>query len=256
MSNIQFPKNEYVCLIDADSLMYYEMDKLTLEIAIAGIDQRIAHILEQCNTNKYVGFLTPPRCFRYDIASNYKGNRKGKAKPPIFYALRAYMEQTYEFCAISKLEADDVVSMYSNLSKHKTVICSPDKDVLYQCPGIHYNYRTAEFIDTSVSAGLKFLWKQVLMGDSTDNIPGLPGVGGKTADNWLKDRIDNYESFVVKKYIEKFGLVNGIIKFHETFRLVYMLRTDEDCIRENGNSLPKLDVLTLEILEDETEWQS
>jgi 5'-3' exonuclease len=255
MSNPQFPKNEFICLIDADSLMYYEMDKPTLEIAMAGIDQRVGHILKQCNTDKYVGFLTPPRCFRYDVAADYKGNRKGKSKPPIFYALRAYLEQTYMFKTISKLEADDAVSLYSNLSGHKSVICSPDKDVLYQCPGIHYNYRTSEFIDTSVEEGLKFLWKQVLMGDSTDHIPGLPGVGTKTADNWLQDRKDNYESFAIRKYTDKLGPVNGVLKLCETFRLVYMLRTDDDCLRESGKPLPELEVFTFEVVqEDEAGW--
>lgn len=250
-----FIKNKSTCLIDADSLMYYEMDKPTLEQAMAGIDQRIDHILQQCNTNKYVGFLTPPRCFRYDIASDYKGNRKGKKKPPIFYALRAYMEQEYKFYTLPKLEADDAVSLYSaNYPDIHPIICSPDKDVLYQCPGVHYNYRTAEFITTSEEAGLKFLWKQVLMGDSTDHIPGLPGVGEKTADNWLKDRVDNFESFTIRKYVDKLGLVDGVIKFHETFRLVYMLRTENDMLRESGIALPALDIFTTEIVEDASEW--
>ena len=45
-----------------------------------------------------------------------------------------------------------------------------------------------EFQHTTPETALKFLWQQVLMGDSTDGIPGLPGVGAKTSENWLKNR--------------------------------------------------------------------
>ena len=38
-----------------------------------------------------------------------------------------------------------------------------DKDVLYQCVGMHYNYRTSEFLNTPEDA-LKFLWKQTSWG--------------------------------------------------------------------------------------------
>ena len=63
----RLPKGKAVCLIDADSLLYYEMGKNTLEEAMAGLDQRVHDILHQCNTTKYAGFLTQGKCFRYDV---------------------------------------------------------------------------------------------------------------------------------------------------------------------------------------------
>jgi hypothetical protein len=33
------------------------------------------------------------------------------------------------------------VSYYSYTDDRSTIICSPDKDVLYQCVGMHYNYQ-------------------------------------------------------------------------------------------------------------------
>lgn len=246
MSDVKrLPKNGSVCLLDADSLMYYEMDKPTLEEAVAGINQRISHILEQCNTDLYAGFLTKGRCFRYNVAKSYKSNRKGKPKPIIFYALEQYLRQEYNFISYPELEADDLVSYYSNTETRKTVICSPDKDVLYQCVGMHYNYRTAEFLHTTTEEANKFLWKQTLMGDSVDGIPGIPGVGEKTADNWLKDRTKDFESFSIKQYVEKFGMLKGIHKFYETFNLVYMLRTPEDVLQASGLTLPPLIIHSL-----------
>ena len=50
-------------LIDADSLIYFEMNKPTLEEAIAGIDDRIVNILKETKANDFAGFLTVGRCF-------------------------------------------------------------------------------------------------------------------------------------------------------------------------------------------------
>ena len=113
---------------------------------------------------------------------------------------------------------------------------------------MHYNYRTREFLHTSPEEALKFLWLQTLMGDSTDNIPGIPKVGIKTAENWLKDRNKDFEGFALKKYVEKFGMIDGIFKFHQTFRLVYLLRSKEDVLRETNLILPELTPLKEEYL--------
>lgn len=237
---------EKICLIDGDSLLYYDMDKRTLEEAIESLTSRVQTILSECRTTRYVGFLTEPDCFRYKVTSTYKSNRKGKPKPIIFYALKEYLKQHFGFTTFLGLEADDLVSYYHHKFPDTTIICSPDKDVLYQCAGRHFNYQKVEFVETSEEQALKFLWKQVLMGDSTDAIVGIPGVGEKTADNWLKDREKDFEAFVIKKYVEKYGEVVGLHEFMINFRLVYLLKTDEDIHRELGISeLPEIQPLTL-----------
>ena len=79
------------------------------------------------------------------------------------------------------------------------------------------------------------------MGDSTDGITGIPKVGEKTAETWLKDLIPvEMPEFVLNKYIEKFGIAEGIHKFTETFKLIYILKTKEDVLRETGIELPDL----------------
>jgi len=243
MSIERIPKGNDICLIDGDSLLYYEMDKPTLEEAVAGLDQRLNHMLNTCNTSSFAGFLTKGKCFRYNVDPEYKARRKDAklSRPIIFLALQEYLIQKWKFTYLSELEADDLVAYYSYNTERKTIICSPDKDVLYQCVGMHYNYRTTEFVHTSPAVALWFLWKQMLMGDSTDNIPGLKGVGEKTAQNWLKDRTKDFEAFTIKKYVEQFGMTEGIFKFNQTFRLVYLLKTEQDVIREFGeNIIPEL----------------
>jgi hypothetical protein len=231
-----------IALIDADSLIYFEMGKPTLEEALEGIDMRIQQMLIETGCDSYAGFLTSGRCFRYKVAKTrpYKGNRKYGDKPIIFPAIKEYLRQKWNFIAIPELEADDLVAVYADKN---TVICSPDKDVLYQVEGEHYNYRTAEFIKTTPVEAETFLWKQVLMGDPTDGIPGLPKLGPKTANKLLKDIVlKDMPQFVLKKYIEIFGNSEGICKFAETFRLVYILKSKEDALKETGLILEDLKI--------------
>jgi 5'-3' exonuclease len=230
---IEQGKLDNVCLIDGDSLLYYEMGRESFEEACKGLDERLSDILAKCNTNRYVAFLTEGRCFRYNVDFLYKAKRKRKGdRPIIFPSLVEYLKKEWGFTSVEGLEADDLVSYYSNalttFNIATPIICSPDKDVLYQCVGTHYNYRTAQFIETTEEEATSFLWKQVLMGDSTDNIPGLPGVGEKTADNWLKGRTKDFEVFALKQYIDKFGSTEGVRKFYQSFSLVKLLKDDSD----------------------------
>ena len=227
--------NDKIAIIDADSLLYFEMGKPTLEEAIQGIHDRIIDILNKTNCDRYIGFLTKGKCFRYEIAKSkpYKYNRSGSPKPPIYYALLAYVQQDpWHFKSCPGLEADDLVAIAASYYKKtnefikETVICSPDKDVLLQVPGTHYNYQKSEFVTTSHTDAEKFLWKQTLMGDSTDGIPGIPGLGPKTADK-LIDNIPGVLSpaqAVVQVYVDKFGIVEGVNRFAETFNLVHIIQ--------------------------------
>ena len=244
---------EKIILIDGDSLIYFEMGKPTLEEAIDSLDGRIHEMMNRCGTTKYAGFLTIGKCFRYTQAKTkkYKGNRKKGIKPIIFYALKAYLQQEWKFEYISELEADDLVAVYSDYQN--TIICSPDKDVLYQVDGRHYNYRTAEFVETTDVEAETFLWKQMLMGDPTDGIPGIPKIGEKTANKWLYDvPVLDMPTVVLNKYIEKFGNHEGILKFAETFKLVYILKTKEDVLRETGIELSNL--VINDIKQEEQLW--
>jgi len=247
---------EKVALIDADSLMYYEMGKDTLEEAIEGLNNRINIILNETNTTTYAGFLTLSKCFRYDIAKtrDYKGNRKHGAKPPIFYALKAYLQgEPHNFTAVSGLEADDCVAIHKTELGNNSIICSPDKDVLRQIPGKHFDYNKMIWINTSKDDADRFLWIQTLMGDPTDGIPGLPKVGEKTAIKILNENpkmLEHYQ-LVIEKYVEKFGIFEGMCKFAETFHLVFMLRTREEAA---AYTVEVPDIVLTKLITKDDDW--
>lgn len=237
-----------VLLIDGDSLIYYEAYKdQSFEEAKLGINKRLLHMCRENNTNRYVGFLTGGKCFRYKVAKSqgYKESRPTE-KPDLLHRLKQYMIETLYFDVVDGLEADDLVVYWAKEMGEETIICSPDKDVLKQTPGVHYNYRWSKegrgsWVTTSEEDANIFLWQQVLMGDSTDSIPGLPGIGEKKALKMLKEKPEylSYEMVVLQAYLSEFGLSEGMSRFAETFKLVYMLRTPQDVKRETGLVLEK-----------------
>ena len=230
---------EEILLIDGDSLMYYEAFKeQNLEEAKIGINRRLMHMCNENGTGKYIGFLTGKNCFRYGVADAmpYK-HKRPEEKPELLFQLKDYMKDHLHFDVVDGLEADDLVMYWHLKLKESTTICSPDKDVLKQIAGRHYNYRWTKdsrgtFVETTEEEARHFIWLQTIMGDSTDGIPGLPGVGEVKATKILgRDPLD-YPRKALEAYMNHFGEVLGAIRFAETLRLVYMLRTPEDVMRE------------------------
>ena len=231
-------------LIDADSMLYYCLKEgITFEEAKIKLDMFMFKTLEKLKTPIFAALITPRATFRQKIGitKKYKGNRKGRKTPPIFYGLKAYAKDEWGFYEVPGLEADDCMGLYQD---DHSIICSPDKDVIKQIPGKHWNYGKREWITTSEDDAWEFLWTQALMGDSTDQIPGIKGVGLKTAEKTLIDvRKEDFPLRILQMYIEhnmkESGVKISVDKFKETLDLVYILRTKEELDRY-GIKLPEV----------------
>ena len=255
------PSPEYksetkVALIDADSLLYYCMIEPTFEECKIKLDSFIIDILDKCETNRYAAIITPYDTFRrkLGVTKPYKGNRKGKTTPPVFHGLKAYAKQEWNFYLVEGLEADDCMGLYKQQEKElglEFVICSPDKDVLKQVPGKHYNYSKQEWITTSEDDAWHFLWMQTLAGDSVDGIPGIPGIGAAKAAKILENvKKEDFPLRTLQSYMQKIkseGLSyqsevkDKIDKFKETLDLVYMLKDSSELSKYNID-LPELQI--------------
>ena len=121
----------------------------------------------------------------YDIFPDYKKSRKGRVKSREERLIRRWALNRHAD-VYEGLEADDVVAYYA--SKGNPIV-SADKDVLNGVPGYHYDYHPQHkcFVETSKEDAERFVLMQTLSGDSTDDIPGISGVGLKTADKLLPD---------------------------------------------------------------------
>ena len=159
--------------------------------------------------------------FRYSVAKTqpYKGNRKNP-KPFHFYNILAHMLANYN-TVVSKdgLEADDMLCIEQVLRKDDTIICSRDKD-LRICPGWHFSWECGKqgaiwpvktdrigWLEPKggdvLGYGLSFFYYQMLVGDTADHIPGLPGYGKVKAFALLKDLKTEEELFTTVRDLYK-----------------------------------------------------
>ena len=170
------------------------------------VDKAIESFKEKFKTKDIRLFLTGKGNFREEIATilPYKGNRDSSSKPVHYEAIKTYLINRYKAEVQEGQEADDAlgIEQYSYQSKGKlSVIVTIDKD-LDMITGWHYNPDKDKLYEINYLEGMRWFYKQCLMGDSVDNIPGIKGIGkvkaGKLIDP-LDDVVDMYRT-VLDKY--------------------------------------------------------
>ena len=149
-----------------------------------------------------VVFDAKGKTFRNDIFSSYKANR-----PPMPDDLRSQIEPVKLICKaigfplliIDGVEADDVIATVAEKAKNrnlKCVISSLDKDLmqLVEDPKVsmmntmtHQIFDEEKVLDKFGVKPTQIRDLLALTGDSSDNIPGIPKVGQKTAAKWLNE---------------------------------------------------------------------
>ena len=197
-------------LVDGSSYLYrafHAMPNLTNSRgeptgAVYGITNMIRKLLADYEP-QYIAvvFDAKGKTFRNDLYKEYKANR-----PPMPDELRKQIERTHEviqamglpLLVIDGVEADDVIGTLATQASKQgmdTLISSGDKDMAQLIDGrVHMVdtmkdvvYDDAE-VESKFGVGpdriIDFL---ALVGDTSDNIPGVPKVGPKTAAKWLQD---------------------------------------------------------------------
>ena len=123
--------------------------------------------------------------FRHEVYDQYKANRIGKRKPLAFKNVVEAVKRYHDVAVYPNLEADDVMGILGSEEKHTTrVIVSGDKD-MKSVPCILL--RNGDLETISEKRADRNWMVQTLCGDRCDNIPGLVGVGPKTAEKILGD---------------------------------------------------------------------
>lgn len=194
-----------VLQVDGDQLCYLAgcFDEEPFSIAKRNFESQLETWMLQAGAEHSIIHLTGDnKGGRFEIATvkEYQGNRKGKPKPKHLAALRAYVQENYKNVVYHEdQEADDGMAQgnynaYLAGTPDLSVICSGDKD-LRMCSGWHLNQQTGELVCVSgygsihltegkpkqvKGYGTSFFWAQLLMGDTADNIPGLPAIGPET----------------------------------------------------------------------------
>jgi len=225
-------------LIDAD-FMYRVINKVLKEMESKEIkiydkttnniatytQQEIDRLLDWFNPKGLIFCFSgvTEHTYRYNVAyeKKYKGNRTSqllyeKQEDDKFSVIK-YIKERYPTLLFKDLEADDLISM---LQDEDTFILSEDKDA-EQCPGTHFDMKKGEFKEISKKDAWVFLMRQMLLGDTVDNIGGLKSYGEITVYELLTNtKVSDYHTAVLKAYTDIYGLTEGIDRFTETWNLV------------------------------------
>lgn len=192
---------------DADLILYRvgftTQDVESPNIVRSRVDELILNTKEECQTDIMKFYLSDSgrTNFRFEIYPEYKANRP--PKPKWHGWIRDYLLDEYEAVVVPRHEADDCMAMFQT---EDTICVSIDKDLL-QIPGQHYNFVKKEWHAVEEFEGLRWFYRQILMGDSTDNLPGLWRVGPAKTDkltSWCQTEEDLWS--VVQETYDEHGI--------------------------------------------------
>ncbi len=168
------------------------------------------------------------KTFRHDVAVTavYKGNRVAE-KPPYYNEIRQYMMDEMGFVmSPDGLEADDYIGI--NLNKKTDILASQDKDMLMIPAKLHYKIPAKGNICdgklVKIRKNLYYFWLQMLMGDVSDNVKAINGIGIKRAEKMLKGiKLKDMKDIVWRAYLHEFGGAHER-RFDENARLLWIKR--------------------------------
>lgn len=207
-------------LIDGNSIIYRAFfalpllnnDKGVYTNAVYGFTTMLLRILEEKNpTHLLVAFDAGKTTFRHSTYKEYKGGRQktppelSEQFPLVKELLNAFQIRHYE---LNQYEADDIIGTLAKQAKEQKFdveVISGDKDMLQLVSDNVTVNVTKKGISDVEEYTPQYLFEKMeitpeqiielksLMGDSSDNIPGVPGVGEKTATKLLKqyNTLDN-----------------------------------------------------------------
>lgn len=201
--------------------------------AIYNFARMMNHLINTEYDNILVAFDAGKKTIRHELMADYKA---GRAPMPDEFCMQiAYIKEYLDIMRIkqyeqSLYEADDIIGTMSKRAEesgYHVDIYSSDKDLLQLISDnvtVHLtkkgmtdleDYTPESFYDKYAIKYTQFIDLKALMGDKSDNLPGIPGIGEKKA----------------VKYLQAYGTLEGIIEHMDEIK-----GADGEKIRSNFES--------------------
>ncbi len=246
-------KGDHLFLVDGSSYIfraYHALPPLTrksdgLQVnAVLGFCNMLWKLLAEMKpedkpTHLAVVFDKSEKTFRNTLYPEYKAHRPDAPEDliPQFPLIRAAV-RAFELPCLEQIgfEADDLIATYARLAceaKATTTIVSSDKDLMQLVGNGVTMYDTmkdrrigpAEVMEKFGVGPEKVIEAQALIGDSTDNVPGVPGIGPKTAAELIGQYGDLENLLAHAAEIKQAKRRENLIQFAEQARLSKKLVT-------------------------------
>lgn len=218
-------------VIDGNSIFYrsfYALPLLTnsegeFSNAVYGFAIQILHIIQSIKP-KYiaVAFDVSKKTFRNKIFADYKGTRKpmpNELRSQIVPLKKMLSLMNIKCCEQEGIEGDDIIGIISKrFLDTETIIVTGDRDtfqLIDDTTKVYFTKKGTSELKVIDAKTLKeeygvspkeFIDLKALQGDTADNIPGVPGVGPKTA----ADLIQKYGS--IEGIYENIDEISGKLK--------------------------------------------
>ena len=221
-------------LIDGDIVAYRCSSSAENDpdwVATSRINGLLNTIIYETKAEDYQVYISGQENFRKTLSPAYKANRAEK-KPKWLEICREFLVVEWNAKITDQIEADDAIAIQSVDNQNGTICASLDKD-FRQIPGQHYRWafsgtthgkqwsKPAESFVVSETDGLRFFYKQLLIGDEADNIKGIYGIGKVKASNLIDHLNTEQEMFQTVRTIyndDERLLLNG--------KLLWILREE------------------------------
>ena len=237
-----------IMLIDGNSLTYRAFHALPTDLvtasgqvtnAVFGFTSMFINLVRDHKPDAVaVAFDRPEPTFRHQRDASYKANRD--AAPDILKQQMGLVHQVVDTLGVTSIslqgfEADDIIATLATMAKERgddVLIVTGDRDsyqlvedphvkVIYNKRGVsdYAIYDEAGIVERTGVHPTKYVQYAALRGDPSDNLPGVPGVGEKTA----------------AKLVTTYGDLDGIFAHvdEQTPKLRQNLTEHEDQARRN-----------------------
>lgn len=228
-----------IALLDCDIIAYRSaasVEQESLELGIYRVNDLVSRILQRVGATEHEAHLSGTTNYRKQICPEYKANRT-QVRPKFLEPLREHLVAEWQARLTDGCEADDAIAISAGKYFKEDIpftVCSLDKD-LKQIPGKHYRW---EFAGTSSGKqwikpeesfyvtpldGLKFFYRQLLIGDTSDNVIGVNRIGKVGAAKHIDHLETELEMFECVR-----GLYNDDERLLKNGQLLWLQRTENE----------------------------
>jgi DNA polymerase-1 len=223
-----------IALIDMDLVLFrsaISAENDGFGIAKYRAEQLLEGLMKKTDAIDFRGFISSKTNFRKTVMPSYKANRTAP-KPIHLKDLQEYaLKHMDAEMSRDDLEADDELAIHQD---ENTVIVTLDKDLL-QVPGKHFSWeisgknwkRPDKWVNQTELEGMRLFFVQCIMGDTTDNIPGVKNYGKVKATKLLGGCSTEQEMFDVVRQ-----LYSNDEDFISNASCVWMRRSIDDVWRD------------------------
>lgn len=217
---------------DNARFLYTEKTEEELEASAILVMEKI---LRDGAFDSYIGYIKGKNTTKDRLVADpgYKGNRI-KQTPTWWASVKKNLIDRWGIIEVNDMEVDDAVNI-TRLQVPDSHICAIDNDLL-GLHGTHFNWNkrtkhgyTVEWVTREKSEAEYIFWKDVITGQSGDNIKGIPGIG--KANPIFTDKLFRpNRNYVLDLYCQKLGEEKGISEFYKNYKCLKIKDVDKDFV--------------------------